>query len=98
MVDVFLSLIIIASIGYFLKYLFSDLNIDQFRRTINRLVLYVILPALIFNVVINSDIGEEFFKIPISALGGIILSLLAAMAVFNFFKIPRPAKGGFDNS
>jgi predicted permease len=93
MTDVFLSLVIIAALGYSLRYVFPDIDIDQFRRSINRLVLYIILPALIFNVVMNADIGEEFYKIPLAALAGIILSLLLAAAVYRFFNISNAAKG-----
>lgn len=89
----FLSLIIIALLGYSLRYIFADTDIDQFRRTVNKLVLYIILPALIFNVVVNSDLGEEFYKVPISALGGILSSLLLAMTIFSLFKISGPARG-----
>jgi predicted permease len=93
MADVFLSLVIIAALGYSLRYIFPDIDIDQFRRSINRLVLYIILPALIFNVVMNADIGEEFYKIPLAALAGIFLSLLLAAAVYRFFNISNAAKG-----
>ena len=87
MFNVFLSLGIIAGIGSILRYIFPDIDIENFRRSINKLVLYIILPALIFNIVYNSKIGAEFFQIPIASIGGISAALSLAAILFSFLKI-----------
>ncbi len=76
MTNVFLALALIALIGSLLRYSFPHVDIEQLRKSINLLVLYVFLPALIFRVVYTSSVGEEFFQIPL-AIGTGILSCLA---------------------
>jgi len=93
MFNVFLSLGIIAGIGSILRYIFPDIDIENFRRSINKLVLYIILPALIFNIVYNSKIGAEFFQIPIASIGGISAALSLAAILFSFLKIDKKTKG-----
>lgn len=91
--DVFLSLFCIAALGFSLRYILPDVDIERFRRSVNKLVLYVILPALIFNIVFKADVSQEFYKIPLAAFGGIAASLLLALSIFRFANIPASAKG-----
>jgi len=93
MLNVFISLALIASIGSVLRLIFPDMDIEYFRKSINKLVLYIILPALIFNVVYHAEIGKEFYHIPISAFGGIVAALILASLVFYFIKLPQNTKG-----
>lgn len=93
MFNVFISLALIASVGSVLRFVFPDIDIEYFRKSINKLVLYIILPALIFNVVYHAEVGKEFYHIPISAFGGIVAALILASLVFYFIKLPKNTKG-----
>ncbi len=93
MFNVFLSLGVIAGIGSVLRYIFPEIDIESFRRSINKLVLYIILPSLIFNIVYNTKIGAEFFQIPVVAIGGISAALSLAAFLFAFIKIDKKTKG-----
>ena len=93
MINVFLSLAIIAGLGASLRYIFPDMDIEYVRKSINKIVLYVVLPALIFNVIYKAPVGKEFFHIPIAALGGILSALAVAMIAFYFIKLPPNTKG-----
>jgi len=93
MFNVFISLALIASVGSVLRFVFPDMDIEYFRKSINKLVLYIILPALIFNVVYQAEVGKEFYDIPISAFGGIVAALILASLVFYFIKLPQNTKG-----
>ena len=93
MFNVFISLALIASVGSVLRFIFPDMDIEYFRKSINKLVLYIILPALIFNVVYHAEVGKEFYHIPVSAFGGIVAALILASLVFYFIKLPQNTKG-----
>ena len=93
MLNVFLSLGVIAGIGSILRYVFPEIDIENFRRSINKLVLYIILPSLIFNIVFNAEIGAEFFQIPIASIGGISAALSLAAIIFVFINIDKKTKG-----
>jgi predicted permease len=93
MINVFISLAIIAAIGATLRFIFPDMDIESFRRSINKLVLYIILPALIFNVIYNANPGKEFYYVPIAALGGIMAALIIAIIAFHFIRLPQNTKG-----
>ncbi|MDJ0534812.1 MAG: AEC family transporter [Xenococcaceae cyanobacterium MO_207.B15] len=81
MTTVFLALALITLIGSLLRYLFPQLDIDQLRKSLNLLVLYIFLPALIFRVVYTSSVGEEFYKIPIAIASGIISCLILGIII-----------------
>lgn len=93
MFNVFLSLAIIAAIGSVLRFIFPEMDIEHFRKSINKLVLYVILPALIFNVVYNAEPGREFYHVPIAAFGGIAAALVLSFFIFRFINLPQNTKG-----
>ena len=79
MLTVFLALIVVASIGLILK--LSSLDVEDTRKKINFLVLYIFLPALIFKVIYTSQVGKEFYQIPIvvsiSIIGCLIITFLS---------------------
>jgi len=101
MTDVFLALALITLIGSLLRYFFPKVDIDQLRKHINLLVLYIFLPALIFRVVYTSSVGEEFYKIPLAIATGILSCLILGIFVrywFNkipsrLFKVPKSESG-----
>lgn len=97
MFNVFLSLAIIAAIGSVLRFIFPEMDIEHFRKSINKLVLYVILPALIFNVVYNAEPGREFFHVPIAAFGGIAAALILSFSIFHFIDLPQNTKGSLSS-
>lgn len=95
MIDVFISLAIITGLGSILRFIFPDIDIENFRRSINRLVLYIVLPALIFNIITQADPGAEFYQVPIAAIVGISMSLLLAILIFSKTSLPSEVKGSF---
>lgn len=93
MFHVFISLALIAFVGSGMRFIFPETDIENFRRSINKMVLYVILPALIFNVVYHAEPGKEFYDIPIAAIGGILSALMVAAVIFYFIPLPPNTKG-----
>jgi len=92
-INVFIGLGIIVILGSILVYLFPGLSIDNFRKALNHLVLYLFLPALIFKVIYTAKIGHEFWQIPILAFVGIVICIVIAMLVYCFFSIESRVKG-----
>jgi malate permease and related proteins len=68
-------------------------NMEEARRHMNQLVLYVFLPALIFNTVMKSKIDFLFIEIPLVAATTIIVSLLVGFVFFNFLPVSGRTKG-----
>jgi predicted permease len=93
MLNVFLSLGIIALIGFSLRLIFPDTDITKFRISINRMVLFVVLPALIFDVIYHVPVHSEFFKIPLAALSGVAAALILAFGLFRYISLPSKTKG-----
>jgi len=93
MINVFVSLAIIAAVGASLRFIFPDMDIEYVRKSINKIVLYVIIPALIFNVIYKAPVGKEFYHIPIAAIGGILTALGIALIAFRFIHLPKHTKG-----
>lgn len=93
MVGVFLSLGVIAAVGAMVRYIFPDMDVEKFRKSINRMVLFIILPALIFDVIYHAPFGREFYSVPLAALGGITAALLVAIVAFRFIRLPGTTKG-----
>jgi len=93
MLDVFLSLGAIALLGSALQRLFPDWNIEDFRKSINRLVLHVLLPALIFKVIYTSDLAGVLYQVPLAAGAGMVACLAAGWLVLRWLPLARPAKG-----
>lgn len=93
MLDVFLSLGAIALLGSALQRLFPDWNIEDFRKSINRLVLHVLLPALIFKVISTSDLEGVLYQVPLAAAAGIGACLAAGWLVMRWMPLARQARG-----
>jgi predicted permease len=93
MLNIFLSLGTIALIGFLFRFIFPGTDTMKFRVSINRLVLFVVLPALIFDVIYHAPAGSEFYTIPLAALGGIAAALILALALFRFVALPGKTKG-----
>lgn len=93
MTSVFLSLGAIALLGSILQTVFPDWDIENFRKSINKLVLYILLPALIFKVIYTSELGKVFYEVPLVIAAGIFGCLLVAWLIFRFIPIDRKAKG-----
>jgi predicted permease len=93
MLTVFLSLGTITLAGSALQRLFPDWNIEEFRKSINRLVLYVLLPALIFKVISTSDLDGVLYQVPFAAAAGIVGCLAVAWLVFRWIPLDARAKG-----
>jgi hypothetical protein len=93
MLTVFLSLGTIVLVGSALQRLFPDWNIEEFRKSINRLVLHVLLPALIFKVISTSDLDGVLYQVPLAAAAGIMGCLAVAWLVFRWMPLDRRSKG-----
>jgi predicted permease len=89
----FVEMALIAFLGGSLRYLFPDLNIDELRPKINRLVLAVFLPALNFRVIYDAELGEELWQVPLCALTGLAVILTAGHLIYLFFDTPPRVKG-----
>src|SRR5262245_46030611 len=57
------------------------------------LVLHVFLPALNFRVIVKSDLGEQFWQVPLGAAGALALCLLAGFLAYRWLGVPREAQG-----
>lgn len=91
MTSVFLPLAAIVLLGALLRHFGADM--EDKRRTLNQLVLYVFLPALVFHTVMDSQLDRLFYEIPLVAATGVLGSLAVAFAVFHFLPIAGPTKG-----
>lgn len=91
--NVFLSLGGIALVGSTLQRVFPDWDIEGFRKSINRLVLHVLLPSLIFKVIYTSDLRGVLYQVPLAAAAGILGCLSIAWLVFRWVPLERRAKG-----
>ncbi|MBV8186845.1 MAG: AEC family transporter [Alphaproteobacteria bacterium] len=91
MTAVFLPLALIAALGAFLRHAVAGM--EERRQAMNLLVLYVFLPALVFQTVMESRLDRLFFEIPIVAATSVAACLAAAFLVFHFLPIPGPTKG-----
>jgi malate permease and related proteins len=93
MLNVFLALALIAFMGSMIRYVFPSMDVESLRKSINKIVLYFILPALIFNVVYKSEVGKEFIHIPLTATAGIFAALIFSVCIYHFTNLPSRTKG-----
>ena len=91
MTAVFLPLALIAALGAFLRHVVAGM--EERRQAMNMLVLYVLLPALVFQTVMDAKLDRLFIEVPIVAAAGVLACLAAAFVVFHFLPIPGPTKG-----
>jgi predicted permease len=91
MTSVILPLAVIALLGALLRY--SVDGMEERRQAMNLLVLYVFLPALVFQTVMEARLDRLFIEIPIVAAACVLASLAAGFVVFHFLPIPGPTKG-----
>lgn len=80
--NVFLSLALLIAIGVSIQYLFRDLDIDDLRRKLHRLVLAIFLPALIFRVIYRVEIKAELWQIPVCAFAALIVTLILGAYIY----------------
>lgn len=91
MIAAFLPLAAIALLGALLRHF--NPAMEQTRRSMNQLVLYVFLPALVFRTVMDGKLNLLFLEIPAAAATGVLACLAVAFLVFHFLPIPGPTKG-----
>lgn len=89
----FLSLATIALLGSSLQRLFPSWNIEELRKSINLLVLHVLLPSLIFKVMFTSELDSVLYQVPLAMAFGIFGCLLFAWLIFKWIPIDRKAGG-----
>lgn len=91
MTSVFLPLALIALLGVLLRQLMPAM--EDNRRAMNQMVLYVFLPALVFHSIMSVPIDRLFYEIPLAAASGVFVCLAVGFLVFRFLPIPGPTKG-----
>lgn len=91
MTSVFLPLALIALLGVLLRQLIPSM--EDNRRAMNQMVLYVFLPALVFHSIMGAPIDRLFYEIPLVAASGVFACLAVGFLVFRFLPIPGPTKG-----
>ncbi len=89
----FIVLALIALLGSLLRYLLPDLDVDRARQMIGVLVLHIFLPALNFRVIVQSELGEQFWQVPLCAAGALAVCLLAGFVAYRLWGVPRTAQG-----
>jgi len=92
MTAVFLSLAVIVLLGALLRHCLPGM--EEARQHLNRLVLYVFLPALVFRTVMNADVDRLFLALPAAAATGVLACLAISLLVFHFLPVPHETKGG----
>ena len=91
MIAAILPLAAIALLGALLRHF--NPAMEQTRQAINKLVLYVLLPALVFRTVMESRLDALFLQIPLVAATGVFGCLAVGFLVFHFLPVPGPTKG-----
>lgn len=91
MTSVFLPLAMIALLGVVLRQLIPSM--EDNRRAMNQMVLYVFLPALVFHSIMGVPVDRLLYEIPLVAASGVFVCLAAGFLVFRFLPIPGPTKG-----
>lgn len=91
MIAAILPLAAIALLGALLRHF--NPAMEQTRQAINKLVLYVLLPALVFRTVMESRLDALFVQIPLVAAAGVLGCLALGFVVFHFLPVPGPTKG-----
>ncbi|MFO1086811.1 MAG: AEC family transporter [Reyranellaceae bacterium] len=91
MTSVFLPLALIALLGVVLRQLIPSM--EDNRRAMNQMVLYVFLPALVFHSIMGVPLDRLFYEIPLVAASGVFVCLVVGFLVFHWLPIPGPTKG-----
>jgi len=91
LIQTFLTLIPIALLGAVLRRFLS--GAEEARLSLNRLVLYAFLPALVFHTVMTCPINETLLLVPVVAGITTLVMLVIALMVFHFLPIPAATKG-----
>jgi predicted permease len=91
--NVFLSLIPIVALGWVLRHVWVDA--ENIRQAINKLVINLLLPALVFKSIMSYPIDRSFIAIPIVSFVTIFSSVIISLIVVHFFRIPNRTKGAF---
>lgn len=63
------------------------------RRALTDLVFYILLPALVLDVMWQAPLNVDSVKISLTALSSIVASLLLMWVVVRFVQVSRPQKG-----
>lgn len=82
-----------ALLGSQLRYWLPDLDIQDLRLKINRLVLAIFLPALTFKVIYSADIGGAFWQVPLLALAGLVVTVSIGTAAYRRVSLDDRARG-----
>ncbi|MGO9606447.1 MAG: AEC family transporter [Candidatus Binataceae bacterium] len=85
MLNVFLTLAVIAFVGSILHRMLPDLDVDLTRKQCGALVLNVLLPALNIEVIYGSPLGNALWRVPLTMLIGLVVCVASAVLVFRLF-------------
>jgi predicted permease len=87
------AMLIIIGIGWFMKRI-KFLGPDDVG-VLNKIIIYVSLPALIFLAVQRADLSLAVIKFPFFAIVIMLLSLAVAFAAGKILRLPPPLMGAF---
>jgi predicted permease len=87
----FFSLIPIALLGAVLRVFLP--GSDEARQSLNRLVLFAFLPALVFHTVMTCPVDGSLLLVPVVAGLTTVAMLGISLGVFHFMPIPAATKG-----
>lgn len=81
------------ALGSSLYRLLPNLDIERFRQSVNTLVLYVLLPALIFETFHDAPLNRDLILVPVALSVGIFGCLIAATLLYRLIPLDRKTKG-----
>ena len=93
MLNVFLALAAIASVGAALHRVLPDIDIDSTRRQCGSLVLNILLPALNVEVIYGATAHHALWQVPLVMLIGLLVCVATALLVFGVFAVTPKQKG-----
>lgn len=87
------AMVLIIAVGYLLKRtgFMSHEDVD----TLNKLIIYVTLPALIFTTVQGAHLNLALAEMPLFSAGIIVICLAAAFVIGKLIKLPNSLLGSF---
>jgi predicted permease len=91
--SVFAALACIVFLGSMVSYLFPEMSVDKLRQNINKLVLYIFLPALNFKVIYSAQIGHEFWQLPVLSFLGVVAAVIVGVITYSFIHASPRSKG-----
>jgi predicted permease len=94
-VSIFAAIALIVFIGTLIRYFFPQMDVDNFRLNLNKLVLNVFLPCLNFEVIYLAHIGDEIWKVMFVAFCIIVVCLSLGAICYKWIALDTKTKNVF---